>query len=87
MSEPTAIELAMARAALAVNGQLAIPAWLMSEMVAVTEKMRTHTATKAEVDAVESSLREIPGYDQWVAAQMLAETLRNGCTSKALAQQ
>lgn len=71
-TKPTAIELSMARAALAEAGLIAIPGWLMTE---IQEVLRKRSATRAEIDAVERALSEVPGYERWAAEQMLAETL------------
>jgi hypothetical protein len=69
----SAIHLAMARAALVASGHVIIPQALLDDMRALIAK---RSATQAEVDLIESELRACPGYNEFVAREMLNDTLK-----------
>jgi hypothetical protein len=53
-----------------------IPAALCREISATHARMKAGLATIAEIEAIEEELREVPGFSQWEARQMLNQALR-----------
>ena len=75
-NKPSDLLLAIIEAVCAHHGRLYVPKELYDEIVAVTAKIKTGTATDAEVELVRESLNEIPGYSAWQSRQVLARALR-----------
>jgi hypothetical protein len=53
-----------------------IPKALAQEIRAAHVRMIAGLVTAAEIDAIEESLREVPGFSAWEARQMLDRALR-----------
>jgi hypothetical protein len=74
--QPSDLLLAIAEAIIAHHGGFCVSKDLYEEIVAVTTRMKAGTATAAEIELIEQSLAQVPGYSQWQSRQLLARALR-----------